>query len=70
MNTAANRAAAIPSLITAGYKGQTALADAALEAAKYNNLLTETEANFNRGTNQANLTAGLDVAKTNQQLAY
>ena len=70
MNTAANRAAAIPSLITSGYKGQTALADAALEAAKYNNMLTETEANFNRGTNQANLTAGLDVEKANQQLAY
>lgn len=69
-NVAANRAAAIPSLITSGYKGQTALADAELEAAKYNNMLTETEDNFNRGTNQANLTAGLDVAKTNQQLAY
>lgn len=69
MNTAANRAAAIPSLITSGYKGQTALADAALEAAKYNNLLTQTEAEFNRGTNQANLTAGLETAKANQQIA-
>lgn len=68
-NVAANRAAAIPSLITSGYKEQTALADAALEAAKYNNLLTETEANFNRGTNQANLTTGLEVAKANQQIA-
>lgn len=68
-NVAANRAAAIPSLITSGYKGQTALADAALEAAKYNNALTEAEATFNRGTNQANTTAGLDVAKTNQRIA-
>ena len=69
MNTAANRAAAIPSLITSGYKGQTALADAALEAAKYNNLLAQTEAEFNRGTNQANLTAGLQTASANQQIA-
>lgn len=69
MNAAANRAAAIPSLITSGYKGQTALADAALEAAKYNNLLAQTEAEFNRGTNQANLTAGIQTASANQQTA-
>ena len=69
-NVAANRAAAIPSLLTSSYQGQTALADAALEAAKYNNMLAQTEAEFNRGTNQTNLTAGLDVAKANQQLAY
>lgn len=69
-NVAANRSAAIPSLLTANYQGQTALADAALEAAKYNNVLAETEANFNRGTNQANLTAGLEVARANQQLNY
>lgn len=69
-NVAANRAAAIPSLLTSSYQGQIALANAALEAAKYNNLLAETEANFNRGTNQANLTAGLDVEKANQQLAF
>ena len=69
-NVAANRAAAIPSLLTSNYQGQTTLADAALEAAKYNNILAQTEAEFNRGTNQANLTAGLDVAKTNQQLNY
>ena len=68
-NVAANRAAAIPSLITSGYKGQTALADAALEAAKYNNMLAQTEAEFNRGTNQANLTAGLQTAMANQQIA-
>lgn len=69
MNAAANRAAAIPSLITSGYKGQTALADAALEASKYNNLLAQAEAEFNRGTNQANLTAGLQTASANQQTA-
>ena len=68
-NVAANRAAAIPSLLTSSYQGQTALADAALEAAKYNNMLAQTEAQFNRGTNQANLTAGLEVAKANQQIA-
>lgn len=68
-NVAANRSAAIPSLLTSGYKGQTALADAALEAAKYNNLLAQTEAEFNRGTNQANLTAGLQTASANQQTA-
>ena len=68
-NVVANRAAAIPSLLTSSYQGQTALADAALEAAKYNNILAQTEAEFNRGTNQANLTAGLEVAKDNQQIA-
>lgn len=68
-NVAANRAAAIPSLLTSSYQGQIALADAALEAAKYNNMLAETEAQFNRGTNQANLTAGIQTASTNQQIA-
>lgn len=69
-NVAANSASAIPSLLTSGYNGQTALADAYTKALQYNNTLAETEANFNRATNQANLTAGLEVAKTNQQLNY
>lgn len=69
-NVAANSASAIPSLLTSGYNGQTALADAYTKALQYNNTLAETEANFNRATNQANLTAGLEVARANQQLNY
>lgn len=69
MNTAANRAAAIPSLLTAGYKNQTALANAYLDAFDYNNQLTEREATFNGPTNEYNSRMGVNVAEANQRTA-
>ena len=69
MNTAANRAAAIPSLLTSSYKEQTALNDAYMKASEYNNLLTAQEAEFNSKTNAANAQAALTNARANQSTA-
>lgn len=68
-NVAANRASSIHSLLTSSYKGQTAMADAILEAAKYNNTLTQAEATFNKDTNLANSQMGLTADQANQRIA-
>ena len=70
MNTAANRAAAIPSLLTAGYQGQTALSDAYLKAVEQDNAIREKEAIFNKDTNQTNMQAKATIDRYNQEMAY
>ena len=70
MNAAANRAAAIPSLLTAGYQGQTALFDAYLQATEQDNALREKEALFNKDTNQTNMQAKATIDRYNQEMAF
>lgn len=70
INAAANKAAAIPSLLTAGYQGQTALADAYFGATEQDNALKEKEALFNKDTNQTNMQAKATIDRYNQEMAF